>query len=108
VNPDSITPAPDASETAELTINSVPAGVFAFTPFIWRLATAAGLIAIGVLSGGRKRMRASSFAGCVLLAVLLVQIACGQDSSPAQAYKVTITGSSTFSQHSTTVTVSVR
>jgi hypothetical protein len=108
VNPHSVTPAPDASQTAEVTINSVPVGVFAFTPLIWPLATVAGLTGIGVLSGRRKRMRASSFAGRLLLAGLLVQIACGQGSSSAQAYTVTITGSSTFSQHSTAVTVSLR
>ena len=39
-------------------------------------------------------MRASSFAGGLLLAGLPVQIACGQGSSPAQAYTVTIAGSS--------------
>ena len=107
LTPDSVTPEPNGSATATLTINTATAATLDFTLFAWLLAPVMGLIGVTVSSG--KRKLASRLARGVLFAGLLAQTACGGNSGPpAQTYTVTITGSSTFNEHSTTVTLEVQ
>jgi hypothetical protein len=109
LNPDSVTPEPNGSATATLTINTATAAALDFTRFAWLWAPVMGLIGVSVSSGKGKRKLTSRLARGVLFAGLLAQTACGGNSGPpAQTYTVTITGSSTFTEHSTTVTLEVQ
>ncbi|PYV96981.1 MAG: hypothetical protein DMG89_16030 [Acidobacteria bacterium] len=109
LNSDSVTPGPNGSATATLTINTTTAAALGFRPFVWWSAPAIGLIGAGLSRGRSKRKLASSLAVGVLFAGLLLQAACGGNGGPsAQTYTVTITGSSTFTEHSTSVTLGVQ
>lgn len=68
------------------------------------------LAGIGASSGRHKRRLIRDLVGAVLFAGLLLEIACGggKGGNPAQPYTVTITGSSTFAQHSTSVTLGIQ
>ena len=110
LNPDSVTPEPNGSATATLTINTTTAAALDFTSFAWLLTPVMGLIGVGISSRTDKRKLASGLAAGGLFAGLLLQMACGGSSNkPAsQNYTVTITGSSTFTEHSTSVTLGVQ
>ena len=110
LNPSSITPGPNGSATATLTINAASSAAFALAPFAWPLAPIIGLVG-GVSGTRRKRKLACSLAGGLMFVGLLLETACSGGSKggpPAQSYTVTITGSSTFSQHSTSVTLGIQ
>jgi hypothetical protein len=105
---DSVKPAPNGSATATLTINTASTAALGFSPFAW-LAPVVGLVGIGISSSRGKRRLASSLAAGALFAELLLQMSCGGNGGPsAQTYTVTITGSSTFTEHSTSVTLGVQ
>jgi hypothetical protein len=109
MSPNSVTPAPNGSATATLTINTATAATLGLTPFAWLLAPITGLVGIAGSSRKSKRKLGYSLAGGVLFAGLLAQLACGSNGSPrAQTYTVSATGSSTFAEHSTTLTLAVQ
>ncbi len=109
LNPDSVTPEPNGSATATLTMNTTAAAAVGLMPLVWVWAPVIGLIGVGLPGSRGKRKLASSLAGGVLFAGLLLQMACGGNGGPsAQTYTVTITGSSTFTEHSTSVTLGVQ
>jgi FG-GAP-like repeat len=104
---ESVTPEPNGSATTTLTINTGTAAAVGFMPFAWLLAPVVSLVLVRVSRWTGKLM--SSLAGGVFFAALLTQLACGGGGNgKAQDYTITITGSSTFAEHSTSLTVGVR
>jgi hypothetical protein len=104
----SVTPQPNGSATATLTINAGSAATSASSS-AWLFAPVLALAGLGALIPRRKRRLTRSVVGAVLFAGLLLPIACGGGSGgrAAQTYTVTVTGSSGFAQHSTSLTVGV-
>jgi hypothetical protein len=110
-NASSISPQPNGSATATLTLNSTSAATVGFMRSAWLLAPILGLVGFGASSGWRKRKLTRSVTLAVLFGGLLLEMACGGGSNGgprAQSYTVTITGSSIFNQHSTSVTLGVQ
>ena len=105
----SVTPQPNGSATSTLTISTGSALTSASTSFAWLLAPVLGLAGIGASSARRKRRLRRGLARVVLSAGLLLEIACGGGDAGhrMQSYTVTVTGSSTFNQHSTSLTLRV-
>jgi hypothetical protein len=106
----SVAAQPNGSATAMLTLNTTTGATVGFMRSAWLLAPVLGLVGFAASSGRRKRKLTRSLARAVLFGGLLLEIACGGGSNgvrPAQSYTVTITGSSTFNQHSTSVTLGV-
>jgi hypothetical protein len=107
----SVTPQPNGSGTATLTISAASATAVGFMRSAWLLAPVLALIGFGAWSGRHKKKLTRSVTISILFAGLLFEIACGGGSNakpPAQSYTVTITGSSTFNQHSTSVTLDIQ
>lgn len=107
----SLSSGPGSMATATLTLSTGTLSIL--TPsklgFAWLLGPIVGLVGMGTAENGRTRRSLVSIGGILVLMMLLASLACGGGGTGAvQSYNVTITGSSTFNQHSTSVTLGVR
>jgi hypothetical protein len=111
MSPNSVTVAPNGSATATLTLSTATAAELGLAPFAWLLGPVVGVVVVSFSKRKAKAELVLGFLGGVLFAGLLAQTACGGNSNgkpSAQSYTVTITGSASFTQHSTTATVAVQ
>jgi hypothetical protein len=106
----SLAPGPGSVATATLTLST--GALSRLTPsklgFSWLLGPIVGLVGVGTAVNGRKRRLLASLGGIFVFTILLLSLACGGGAAAVQSYTVTVAGSSTFNQHSTSVTLGVR
>ena len=120
LDPNSVTFDANGNATATLTINTGTATASFVAPspsrnsrprqFLW--LPIAGFALMGAGFGSSRSIKRRLFAflvGAVLLSGLIFQVACGGSGGPrSTTYRITVTGTSGSTQHSTTTTVTVQ